>query len=542
MLRFGGEYLLDIVVSFVFWYPIILGISWGVNATIFYIRREKSAPLPLNETPFVSILVPCYNEEKIIKSTIKKLSELDYPDYEIIVINDGSTDSTVTIVKELLRKHNRLRLIDQMRNLGKANALKLGLIAAKGEILVCVDADAYLEKKSLNYIIPHFTTPNNSERVGAVIFNPRVLNKQTIFGKIQSIEHIGIISMIKRAQRILGKIITVSGIATAYRKRAIIDSGVWDTKMLCEDTDIAWSLQRRHWDIRFEPRAVAWTLVPMTIFSIVKQRFRWATGVIQALLKNVNILKSYKQCRLYLVCLEQFLTIIWSCFWIIVLTFYIFDESLRNQYFTTFIWISAYTTISLIIFIVSGLIIDRVYEKKTTKDILFAGILPLIYVYMGAITIFFAIPNTFLHKRKGKPIWNTIDRFTSKHIFKRGIELGVIIISSIIILFSIINFFLSLILWTISPEVIFNNQIIKDAINLTAFTFSTTIDIVYLVVFIGVLWGIYNKKKYGKRRYREFPVKTTIKDIVTTFNIEDEVINTFKGRLVTVEQNIFNKQ
>ncbi|MDF2536414.1 MAG: pgaC [Bacillales bacterium] len=524
-----------------FWYPILLGISWGVNATIFYIRREKQAPLPLNETPFVSILVPCYNEEKIIKNTIRKLSELDYPDYEIIVINDGSTDSTVTMVKELLQKYEQLRLIVLKENLGKANALKLGLIASRGEILVCVDADAYLEKNSLSHIIPHFTTPNNSERVGAVNFNPRVLNKKTIFGKIQSIEYIGIISMIKRAQRILGKIFTVSGIATAYRKRAIIDSGVWDTKMICEDTDIAWSLQRRHWDIRLETRAVAWTVVPDTIFSIVKQRFRWATGVIQALIKNIKIFQSYKQRRLYLVFIEQILTIIWSYCWLVILTVYILDESLRSQYFTTFIWISAYTSIILIVFLLSGLIIDRAYEKKTFKDILFAGILPLIYVYMGAITIFFALPNTFLHKRKGKPIWNTIEHLTSKHMFKRATELGVIIISSIIILFSFIYFFLSLILWMISPEVIFDNQLIKETINLTAFTFSTTIDIVYIVICIGVLWGIYNKKKFGKRRYREFPVKSTIKDIATTFNIEDEVINRFKGRLVTVEQNIFNK-
>jgi biofilm PGA synthesis N-glycosyltransferase PgaC len=538
VLKFGGESVLDIVVNFVFWYPIILGISWFANATIFYIRREKLDPLQLNETPFVSILVPCYNEEKIIRNTIRKLSELDYPDYEIIIINDGSADESVTFVKELLNENEKLRLIDLKENLGKANALKLGLVAAKGEILVCVDADAYLEKNSLNFIIPHFTTPENSERVGAVNFNPRVLNKETTLGKIQAVEYVGIISMIKRAQRILGKVITVSGIATAYRKIAIIDSGAWDMKMLAEDTDIAWSLQRRHWDIRFEPRAVAWMLVPITTIGIVKQRLRWATGVIQALIKNTSIFLSYKQRRLYPVYFEQFLTIIWSLCWITIFTLYIINEGFRVHNFTTFIWLSAYTSIFLIILIFNGLIIDRKYETKSIKDILLAGIIPFIYWYMGSLTILFALPNAYYFHNKRKPIWNTLDRLTSEKMTKKLTELGVIVLSSSIILFSIINIFLSLILWFINPEVIYNNQLIKDSINLTAFTFSTTIDIVYIVIIMGVLWGLYNKKKYGRRQYREFPVKTTIKHIARTFKIEDEVIMALREKSVTLKKNI----
>ena len=134
---------------------------WIIGGTLFYYRREKTPSLSLEETPMVSILVPCYNEETTINETIHRLNDLDYPNYEIIAINDGSSDNTSPILSKLCMKIKKLRVIDLKENSGKANALQLGLLASKGEILVGVDADAYLDKDALRYFVPHFTTKKN---------------------------------------------------------------------------------------------------------------------------------------------------------------------------------------------------------------------------------------------------------------------------------------------------------------------------------------------------------------------------------------------
>ena len=115
--------------SFVFWYPLIMSTIWIIGGVLFYYRREKKPALPLTESPMVSILIPCHNEENTIENTIKRLNNLNYPNYEIIAINDGSKDKTEKILNNLSAEYEKLRVIQLKTNVGKANALYLGLIA-----------------------------------------------------------------------------------------------------------------------------------------------------------------------------------------------------------------------------------------------------------------------------------------------------------------------------------------------------------------------------------------------------------------------------
>jgi len=220
---------------FVFWYPLIMSIVWIVGGILFHQRIENKPSLLLTESPMVSILIACFNEEDTITNTIEHLHNLNYPNYEIIAINDGSKDNTSQVLDILVKKYEKLRIIQLKTNAGKANALYLGLIASKGEFLVGVDADAYLDKEALNYMIPHFTTKNYGERVGAVTGNPRVRNRSSLLAKIQLCEFSSIVSLIKRTQRMFGKVMTVSGVCVAYRKKALIDCGLWDRDMITED-------------------------------------------------------------------------------------------------------------------------------------------------------------------------------------------------------------------------------------------------------------------------------------------------------------------
>jgi biofilm PGA synthesis N-glycosyltransferase PgaC len=245
---------------FVLFYPVCMVAVWIVGGLLFRIRWENRKHAALNTYPFVSIIVPAHNEERVIYETIEHLRDLDYPNYEVIVVNDGSTDSTKHILDYLLTySSDWLKVLHLRPNNGKAIALNWAILFSRGEYIVVIDADCILKKDALQFFMPHFAS---SSKVGAVTGNPRVRNRTTLLGKIQVGEYSYIIGMIKRTQRIYGKILTVSGAIAAYRKSALLDVGLFDSDTVTEDIDITWKLHRGFWDVRYEPRALCWVLVP----------------------------------------------------------------------------------------------------------------------------------------------------------------------------------------------------------------------------------------------------------------------------------------
>jgi biofilm PGA synthesis N-glycosyltransferase PgaC len=152
----------------------------------------------------------------------------------------------------------------------------------------------------------------NFPRVGAVTGNPRVRNRTSLLAKIQVGEYSNIIGLIKRTQRILGKVLTVSGVIAAYRKSAVIECGLFDSDTVTEDIDITWKLQRKFWDIRYEPRALCWILVPETLKGLWRQRVRWAQGGVEVLRKHRDLWKDHRNRRLIPVYVEYCLGILWA--------------------------------------------------------------------------------------------------------------------------------------------------------------------------------------------------------------------------------------
>lgn len=399
------------IASFVFWYPLIMSTIWIIGGILFYYRREKKEGLSLVETPIVSILIPCYNEENTIENTIEHLSNLNYPNYEIITINDGSKDNTGIVLSGLLKKYNRLRVIQLKTNCGKANALYLGLIASKGEFLVCVDADAYLDRDALTYMIPHFTTPHYGERVGAVTGNPRVRNRSSLLARIQLCEFSSIISLIKRTQRLLGKVMTVSGVVVVYRKRALLDCGLWDRDLITEDIGVTWKLQKRFWDIRYEPRAICWMLVPETFSGFWKQRVRWAQGGLEVILRHWNIFLDWRYRRLVPVFLEQVFSIFWSISWIMLFMIIIIEIIIGKQSFFPIFWQGQYLSLLCLLQFLTAMTLDKKYDEELLKYYLWAVWYPTFYWYFNAFVVIRAIPKALLRDRKKKfATWDSPDR------------------------------------------------------------------------------------------------------------------------------------
>ncbi len=300
--------------GFVYYYPLFMSYLWMLGAILFYWRHERhdppfDQPSPLNDTPPISILIPCFNEGPHAEETLLHALALDYPDFEVIAINDGSRDNTAEILDRMVPLHSRLRVVHLAANQGKAMALQAGSLLATSEILLCIDGDALLDQHCAHWMVRHFVQDPD---VAAVTGNPRIRNRSTLLGKVQVGEFSSIVGMIKRAQRSFGSLFTVSGVITAFRKSAVHQIGYWSADMLTEDIDITWKLQRNGWDVRFEPRALVWILMPETLRGLWKQRLRWATGGAQVLRKNFDVVLHPAQNHLWPLLLELCLSLIWS--------------------------------------------------------------------------------------------------------------------------------------------------------------------------------------------------------------------------------------
>lgn len=402
--------MLRLIEEFVFWYPAIMAVTWMVGAVIFYLCNERKGALPLYETPMVSILVPCFNEADTIEKTLKELSKIQYPNFEIIVINDGSSDNTSEVVMGLLDKYDKARFIDLKENNGKANALYLGLLASKGEILMGVDSDAYLMPDALNYIIPHFTNPYNGERVGAVTGNPRVRNRSSLLAKLQLCEYASIISLIKRTQRIWGKVMTVSGVVVAFRKRALLECQLWDRDMITEDIGVTWKLEKKFWDVRYEPRALCMMLVPETIKGLWNQRKRWTKGGMEIIRRHHDIFRSWETRRLFVVYFEQIVSIIWAICWLLMLIILLIGLFTAGTWYALpYIWKSLFlSTVCIIQFAVS-MLLDSRYDKNLLKNASVAIWYPFCYWYVNALLVISQLPSLFKRNKK-LATWDSPDR------------------------------------------------------------------------------------------------------------------------------------
>ncbi len=402
--------MLRAIELFVFWYPAIMSMAWVIGGIMFYFSNERRRPLALYETPMVSILVPCYNEAETIENTVKQLSKIEYPNYEIIAINDGSSDNTSEVIMGLLDKYDKLRFVDLKENNGKANALYLGLLASNGEILMGVDSDAYIMPDALNYIVPHFTNPYNGERVGAVTGNPRVRNRSSLLAKLQLCEYASIVSLIKRTQRIWGKVMTVSGVVVAFRKRALIDCKLWDRDMITEDIGVTWKLEKKFWDVRYEPNALCMMLVPETIKGLMKQRRRWTEGGMEILKRHYDIFGSWKTRRMFAVYLEQIVSIAWALCWLLMLIILIVGWFAFGEWMALpYIWKSLFLSMVCIIQFAVAMILDSRYDKHLLKNGITAIWYPFLYWYVNAIIVILSLPTLF-KKRKKTATWESPDR------------------------------------------------------------------------------------------------------------------------------------
>src|SRR5262245_6454446 len=307
------DWVLIVIPMFCFGYPFIMSWYWMVGGALYYFEREMAAdrqggPKPDESWPPISILVPCYNEGENAAETLATAAAVDYPDFEIIAINDGSRDNTAAVLDGLVERIPRLRVVHLAVNQGKAIALNTGALLAKHEILVCIDGDALLDPQSLYWIARDF----RRHTVGGLAGNPRIRNRTSLLGRLQVGEFSSIIGLIRRAQATYGRVFTVSGVICAFRKRALEDAGWWSPRTITDDIDVTWRVQVARWRVVYEPNAIVWILMPETLRGLWKQRLRWAEGGAQMMVDFFRPMVTGRAPAMLPVYINNLLSVLWA--------------------------------------------------------------------------------------------------------------------------------------------------------------------------------------------------------------------------------------
>ncbi len=250
---------------------------------------------------FVSVLIPAFNEERVIERSVNGVLASENVRVEVIVIDDGSKDRTSEIVEKAFGDNPRVRLI-KLDNGGKARALNHGLAVAKSDIVVALDADTQFEPTTIARLARWFA---DDERLASVAGNAKVGNRINIVTKWQALEYITAQNLERRALARLGAMTVVPGAVGAWRKQAISEVGGYPPQTLAEDQDLTIAVQRAGWHVAYDQSAVAWTEAPQTLRQLARQRFRWAFGTIQCVWKHKAVMAEGRPRGLALIGLPQ---------------------------------------------------------------------------------------------------------------------------------------------------------------------------------------------------------------------------------------------
>jgi len=239
--------------------------------------------------PKVAVLIPAYNEEKVIERTVRAALNSTYPNLRVIVIDDGSKDRTLEVAREAFKAEEAAGkvLILGKKNSGKAEALNYGIEhIGDAELFVGIDADTIIAPDAIARLVPHFINP----KVGAIAGNAKVGNRVNLWTRWQALEYITSQNFERRALDVLGAVSVVPGAIGAWRVSAVREAGGYHIDTVAEDADLTMALLRRGYRVEYEDMALAYTEAPTNANGLMRQRFRWSFGILQAVYKHRGVM------------------------------------------------------------------------------------------------------------------------------------------------------------------------------------------------------------------------------------------------------------
>jgi len=273
----------------------LVGIFLSISRMLFMAflawkqQQKEIKNKPIQHFGLVSVIIPAYNEEVNAVQTINSLLQQDYPELELVFVDDGSKDKTLSIVQTAFSNHPKVSIVTKP-NGGKASALNVGIQHAKGNYVVCIDADSQFKQDAITQLMQKFdnnaTGDTSKTEVAAVAGNVKVGNEVNMITRWQSIEYITSQNFDRRAFDYLNCITVIPGAIGAFKKDIIIEAGGFTTDTLAEDCDLTMRILRLGYTVRNCITAISYTEAPETLSQFFKQRFRWSFGVMQCFWKH----------------------------------------------------------------------------------------------------------------------------------------------------------------------------------------------------------------------------------------------------------------
>ncbi|MFM1906028.1 MAG: hypothetical protein RIT32_824 [Actinomycetota bacterium] len=369
------------------------------KTTQLYLPHREELLLARRRWPLVSIIIPARNEERYLSETIKHALNINWPEIELIIINDGSTDGTAEVIASF-QSDDRVTVINHSQSQGKSISLNEGMELALSDVVLIMDADAVPARNVLNRMVPHFML---SEEIVAVTGNPRSIHTPNLLTKLQAIEFSSTISILRRGQSAWGRVNTMSGILTALRTNSILQLGGFSPDQPTEDIELTWRIHRNKLRCIYEPAAQVGMHVPITLSDWFKQRMRWSRGLVRVIQRHGFPIFRHNEWPVYPIMLEAILAIIWchllvamTIFWAVGIGYGV--PNLGNSLILNH-W--GFMTVGVaMIQILWGIHLDQSRDAGIKKLRVLAPLYPLIYWSMSAIVVVLSTIPTLLTRPK----------------------------------------------------------------------------------------------------------------------------------------------
>lgn len=394
----------DFSVFILLTFLIMLVIRYLMLILFAYLQHVEhmSEPEEAEEYPLVTIIVPAYNEGKVIDAAVEPLMTMDYPRFEVVVVDDGSSDDTFERALRLSQMYGRerLRVITQP-NGGKAVALNTGIANSRGELILCMDGDSFLEPQTLKQAVKHFKDPS----VGAVGGNVKVANRINTITNLQALEYIEGLSLVRTAHAFFRRVAVIPGPIGVFRKRVLEEVGGYLKDTYAEDCELTLRILLAGWKIKYESQAVAWTEAPETVQALFKQRYRWSRGILQAVIKHKKeLLKPFPEFLdwtfLWLLVFES---MIWPGMNVFAIFFFIFIASWTGLSNVIVFWWAQLTTLDIV-----AALFCVALEKEDIRLTAYSVLYRLYFIPLVDVIKLFASFDEAFHVEMG---WGKLERF-----------------------------------------------------------------------------------------------------------------------------------
>jgi poly-beta-1,6-N-acetyl-D-glucosamine synthase len=298
---------------FVALYPPVTAAFWMANALLFRLLDEQTEveTAPAGGWPPLSVLIPAYNEERVIGRCVRAALAVDYPELQVLVLDDGSTDATVAAATQAGNGDPRLEVVPDRVNRGKATRLNLGLERAQ-ELVLVSDADTHIHPLAPKLLVARM---RRSRLTAAVAAGPHVSNRTGLLCAMQVLEAASTIGLIRRTGAVRGQVGTVAGVLALLHRDRVLAVGGYRGRMATEDIDLSWRLLLAGWHTAYEPAALIGMQVPARLPPLWAQRCRWARGNGEVLHEHLRAIAHWRQRGMWPLALESLLSLLWVTAW-----------------------------------------------------------------------------------------------------------------------------------------------------------------------------------------------------------------------------------